>query len=188
MKRFLATTIIFFQLIGLSAVGFSRADMASLVGNENASTVRTCGGLMNVVYENTVDSMRTLAEIAGLVHNPVKPQKAPAKPTRDDASTPAIIMQVPKTVSDMRSGHLFVSQPLTTFLPVVTDTGQCVFRCMLLLFTGFFLSLYRRKLSHVQAVNGINHPWVFFPAVFCSTRFVLLANRDFSFYMSSKSM
>ena len=162
MKRFLVSTTIFFQLIGLCAAGFSRSDITSLVDQENASTIRTCGGLMNVVYENTVDSMRTLAEIAGLVKHPVKPQKAPTKPQRDDASMPAIVMQSPKTASDMRSGHFFVAQPLTIAHSAVADTGQSVFRCMLLLFTGFFLSLYRRKLCRVQAVNGINHPWNFF--------------------------
>ena len=180
MKRYLVSTLIFFQLAGLSAAGFTRAEISSLVSEDNTATVRTCSGLINVVFANTVDSMRTLAEIAGLVQHPVKPQKAPAKPIRDDASTPAIIMQAPKTISGLRSGLILFVQPVIAHVPPLIDTGQSVFRCLLLLFTGIFLSLYRRKLSHVQAVNGINHPWAFFAMVFYSPRFVKLTNRGFS--------
>jgi len=181
MKKLLVFFIVFFQLFGLCAVGLARADFQSLVSDENSKSVRTCGGLMNVVYENTVDSMRNLAEIAGLVKHPIKHDKAPTKPQRDDASTtPAIIMQAPKTVSATRLGLMFFAQPVIERLPATVDTGQCVFRCMLLLFTGFYLSLYRRKLSKIQAVNGINHTRVFFPAVFYLPRFVNLTNRGFS--------
>jgi len=118
--------------------------------------VFSCAGLVNIAIVNTVDSLRALAEVSGLVKTTHK-KETPRKEERKQEA-PATLSNLTKLTIDFKNNS---NQPLTAFNGIAQKTinYSSILSVVLswLFLSGIFLSLYRMKINYIKVKDAIDH-------------------------------
>jgi len=118
--------------------------------------VFNCSGLVSIAIINTVDSLRALAEVSGLVKATHK-KETPKKETQKQ-ETPVTPSNLTKLTIDFKN---YSNQLISTFNGIAQKTinYDMVFHVALLwlFLSGIFLSLYRMKINYIKVKDAIDH-------------------------------
>jgi len=160
MRKLIAVFLLSMQFFYLSAVNLPLKGVmldSVFCGGE----VTTLSGLFNVVRENTMESLYTLAQLSGInVGNETFP-KTENKKERKDKDTQkqpsGIIPQNGFNLDTKNLLKLFTSHPEQPYSKVYTHNSVLVNFLNFLLFLCIFLHLFRLKLFYIHARSSIDH-------------------------------
>ena len=159
IKKTLSLLLLSAQALYIFAFALPCVSMAS---QENRTVcapvvqVFSCAGLVNIAIVNTVDSLRALAEISGLIKTTHK-KEAPKKEAQKQ-DTPATLSNLTKLTIDFKNNS---NQPASVFNGIAQKTinYSSILSVVLswLFLSGVFLSLYRMKINYVKVKDAIDH-------------------------------
>src|SRR3989339_874528 len=112
MKKLLAVAIILVQMISLVFAVVPAQDVADMLSSPKSLTVYTLSDLFTVVVDNTMMSLKEIAELAGLVDDGAVPRVPSDQNTPADkaAANPACMAQSARISVDMKGSTRVITR------------------------------------------------------------------------------